>query len=200
MIERGHLIELIGTTGTGKTTFAKDLGRALGANVLLETADGNPHIADAHHGGEHSWANQIWFLRKYVERLDLATKLIKDGKIVIIDTGLPTYTLHTKLLIPERSNEFNGLAAGLTQHLVLPDLTLYLTDTTNFLMERLKTRNQKFDDATPDFIEQLTKLHNDWVARATTPVITIRSRDLEHKGLKSDIIKTIVLTLNYAKP
>ena len=46
MVERGRLIELIGTTITGKTTFAKELGDALGATVLLETAEGNPHMAD----------------------------------------------------------------------------------------------------------------------------------------------------------
>lgn len=195
MVEQGRLIELIGTTGSGKTTFSKELGYALGATVLLETTEGNPYITDAHHGGEHSWDNQVWFLQKYVERLSTATQLVKDGKIAIIDSGLPTYVLHSKLLIPDQSDRFNDLATRLTQHLALPDLTLHLTDTTDFLINRLKARHKPHDDADPDFVEKLTQLHNKWVAQTKLPVIPIRSRDLEHEELKADIIQTITLTL-----
>lgn len=195
MVERGRLIELIGTTGSGKTTFAKDLGPYLGATVFLETTEGNPYIGNSHKSGEHSWDNQVWFLKQYVERLSKATRLVKDGKIAIIDSGLPTYILHSKLLIPNRSDQFNDLAARLTQHLALPDLTLYLKDTTEFLMNRLKKRNKKYDDATPDFIDKLTELHDAWTTQTNLPVMTIRSRDLEHEGLKADIIRTIILNL-----
>lgn len=196
MIERGRLIEITGSTVTGKTTFAKELGHALGATVLLETAEGNPYMTDAHRAGKHSWDNQFWFLQKYVERLNEATKIVEDGKIAIIDSGLPTYVLHSKLILtPEQNGRYSDLAARLTLHLALPDLTLYLTDTTDFLMERLKKRNKDYDDATPDFINKLTEFHNAWATQTNLPVLTIRSRDLENEELKVDIIRTISLSL-----
>lgn len=196
MVEQGRLIEIIGSTGSGKTTFAEELGHALGATVLLETSKGNPYMADAHRADKHSWDNQFWFLQKYVERLNEATKLVEGGKIVIIDTGLPTYILHSKLILtPEQNIQYSDLAARLTQHLSLPDLTLHLKDTTDFLMDRLKKRHKDYDDATPDFIDQLTELHNAWTTQTNLPVMTIRSRDLENEKIKTDIITTIVLTI-----
>lgn len=196
MVERGRLIEIIGTTVTGKTTFAEELGRVLGATVLLETAEGNPYMAHAHHGGKLSWDNQVWFLQKYVERLSTATSLVKDGKIAIIDSGLPTYILHSKLILtPEQNVRYDDLAAQLTHDLAVPDLTLYLRDSTKFLMDRLKARHKPYDDASTKFVSDLTRLHDEWVATATTPVMPIRSRDLEHAGLKLDIMHTIVFTI-----
>ncbi len=194
--ERGRLIELIGPTCSGKTTFAKDLGVALGSVVLLETIEGNPHMADAHRKGERSWNNQVWFLKKYVERLTTATQLREDGKIAIIDSGLPTYLLHSKIILtPEQNTRYGELSADLIRHLSPPDLILYLKDTTDFLMERLKKRNLHCDDADHDFIEKFTRLHDEWVAQTRLPVVPIPSRDLEHEGLKREIFKIIALSV-----
>ncbi len=194
--EYGKLIELIGPTCGGKTTFAKDLGVALGATVFLETTEDNPYMADAHRSGEHSWNNQVWFLQQYVRRLSEATRLLEDGKIAIIDSGFPTYLLHsTIILTPDQNTRYGDLAARLTQHLAIPDLTLYLKDDKDFLMARLKRRNKGHDDADPDFVDTLTRLHNEWVAQTHLPVVSIHSRDLEHEGLKKDIIRTIALTI-----
>ena len=196
-LERGKLIELIGPTCGGKTTFATELGVNLGAVVLLETTEGNPHMADAHQKGDRSWDNQVWFLKQYVERLTQAAQLVKDGKIAVVDSGLTTYLLHSQLILtPDQNVRFRDSAARLVQHLPLPDLIIYLWDDTDFLMERLKKRNLPCDDTSAKFVADLTQLHDTWVAQTQTPVIPIRSRDLEYEGLKADIIRFIRMDIS----
>ncbi|MCX6791429.1 MAG: deoxynucleoside kinase [Candidatus Gottesmanbacteria bacterium] len=191
---KGSIIGIIGNLGSGKSTLAELLRVPLHAEVLLESVDNNPFIHDAHKSAGRVFQNQVWFLLQTVTRWEQATHLAQNGKIAIMDTFTPTNLLHSKVTLDADSFVlYKRLADRLTKHLPPPTLVIYLHDTLDFLMDRLRKRNLPIDDENAAYVEKMLVLHEDWVntAKFPAPILSIQSRKLENSASVEVYIRQI---------
>lgn len=190
---KGAIIGIIGTVGSGKSTFAEALRIPLGAHVLTETADDNPFIGDAHRTKGRVFQNQVWFLLQTVARWEQAARLAQKGAVAIMDTFSPTNLLHSKITLDADSRIlYATLTDTLTRQLPPPTLIIYLHDSLDFLMDRLHRRNLPFDDQDKTYVKKMLVLHEEWFRTATPlpPILSIRSRELESaQAMDSYILK-----------
>jgi len=191
---KGAIIGIIGTVGSGKSTFAEALRRPLGAQVLPETADNNPFIRDAHGTRGRVFQNQVWFLLQTVARWEKAARLAHQGTVAIMDTFSPTNLLHSKITLDADSRRlYEALTDTLTRQLPPPTLVIYLHDSLHFLMGRLHRRNLPFDDQNTPYVKKMLALHEEWFKTAAPlpPILSIRSRELESQKAMDSYIRKI---------
>lgn len=195
-IERsGAIIALVGTIGTGKSTFADQLGTELNGVIFKETIEGNPFMKDAHKMGAQTFQNQVWFLLQTVERWQKATEIAAQGSVAIMDTYTPTNLIHSQITLDNDSFVlYKHLAGHLTAHLPSPTAIVYLSDSVDFLMDRLHNkRHLAVDDEDEPYVTRMLGFYEDWANTIIipSPMIRIRSRDLEDRQLATAYINEI---------
>lgn len=185
--QTGAIIALLGTAGSGKSTFAEHLGAALHAIVLKEKTGGNPFQSSAHTSTGKSFENQVWFLLQSVDRWTEAIHIRKQGNIAIMDTFIPFNDFHSKLAFDHHSYAlYEHLSQRLSAHLAQPNLIVYLFDTVDYLMKRLRRRNTIYDkNVIPEYLHKLQNLHNAWISSNLLPTVRIRSRELENSDVEA---------------
>ena len=191
---KGSIIGIIGTIGSGKSTFAEALRVPLHAEVLPETAVNNPFIGDAQRAEGRVFQNQAWFLLQTVARWEQAARLAQNGKVAIMDTFTPTNLLHSKITLDADSFVlYKRLTATLVKHLPPPNLVIYLHDSLDFLMDRLHKRNLPIDDEDAAYVEKMLVLHENWVntAQFPAPILSIQSRELESPHAVTKYVRKI---------
>jgi deoxyguanosine kinase len=199
---KGAIIGIIGNLGSGKSTFAEMLRTPLHAEVLPESTDNNPFIGDAHGTTKRVFQNQVWFLLQTVTRWEQAAHLAQKGNIAVMDTFSPTNLLHSKITLDADSFIlYETLTDTLTRHLPPPDLVIYLHDTLDFLMDRLRKRNLPIDDEDAAYVGKMLVLHEDWIntAKFPAPILSIRSRELESSASVKVYIRQIQQLLSREK-
>lgn len=191
---KGAIIGIIGPIGSGKSTFAERLRAPLHAEVLSETTDNNPFIHDAHGTTGRVFQNQVWFLLQTVTRWGYAARLAQKGAVVIMDTFTPTNLLHSKITLDADSFVlYEALTDTLTHHLPPPTIVIYLHDTMDFLMDRIRKRNLPIDDEDAAYVGKMLVLHENWVntAKFPAPILSIQSRELESPSAVTKYIRKI---------
>lgn len=199
---KGALIGIIGTIGSGKSTFAETLRAPLRAEIFTESVDNNPFIHDAHGNTGRVFQNQVYFLLQTVTRWEQAARLAQNGRIAVMDTFSPTNLLHSKITLDADSFIlYEALTNKLTRHLPPPNLIIYLHDTVDFLMNRLHKRNLPIDDETPAYVGKMLVLHEDWIhtAKYSTPILSIQSRKLENPAAVKKYVQQIQQLLSREK-
>jgi deoxyguanosine kinase len=184
------IVALLGTTNSGKSTFAERLGAELNGVVLKETTEGNLFMADAHNPAGRIFQNQAWFLLQSSVRWEKAAQLATEGKLAIMDTFVPKNLIHSKLTLDSDSYTlYERLADRLTAHLPLPNVVVYLFDSPDFILGRLKARGKFYDASVQiDHIERMNTLHELWISEAQLPTVRIRSRSLEDPAKQKQYI------------
>ncbi len=191
----GGIIALVGAIGSGKSTFADRLETELNAVVFKETIEGNPFMRDAHKAGALTFQNQVWFLLQSVERWQKAVEIAEGATVAIMDTYTPTNLIHSKITLDEDSFIlYERLADRLTAHLPPPTVTVYLSDSIDFLMDRLHNKRRlAVDDEDEPYVARMLALYAEWAKTIITssPMLRIRSRDLEDASRASKYIQEI---------
>ncbi|MDP1722235.1 MAG: deoxynucleoside kinase [Candidatus Gottesmanbacteria bacterium] len=189
----GAIIALLGTAGSGKSTFADHLGTALHATVYKEKTDGNPFQSSAHTSTGKIFENQVWFLLQSVHRWTEAIHIVKNGNIAIMDTYVPFNDFHSKLAFDHHSYAlYEQLSQRLSTHMTQPNLVVYLFDTVDYLMDRLRRRNTAYDkNVNPEYLHKLQTLHDAWISSNLLPILRIRSRELENSDVEATHIADI---------
>jgi len=188
----GAVIAILGSTGTGKTTFADHLTSSLHGQVFKESIVGNPFMTGAHHKSQTSFQNQLWFLLQAVDRWEQAIRVKSKNGIAVLDTYIPTVWLHSKLILDAPSIELlDRISLILTSHLPDPDILVYLFDDPEYIYHRLLHRHLPCDDVTVDYIHALTKEHESFLSTVHIPIIRIQSRILEDPAKETYFIKEI---------
>lgn len=191
----GAIIALVGAIGSGKSTFADRLGSELNGVVFKETIEGNPFMQDAHKAGALTFQNQVWFLLQSVERWQKAAEIAEGATVAIMDTYTPTNLIHSQITLDGDSFVlYERLADQLTAHLPPPTVTVYLSDSVDFLMNRLHNkRHLAVDDEDELYVTRMLDVYDEWAKTTITPspMIRIRSRDLEDASRASEYIQEI---------
>lgn len=180
-------VAVAGNIGVGKSTLVTMLCRRLSWQPFYEPEGENPYLADFYQD-MRAWSfhSQIFFLtrrlRLHRQLLDHPTSAIQD-RSVYEDAEVFARNLYRQGLINERDyGSYRDLYQVLVDFLPPPDLVVYLRASVPTLMERIQSRGRAYErQITPDYLEQLNQLYEDWIAHfSLCPVLTVPADQLNY--------------------
>lgn len=180
-------VAVAGNIGVGKSTLVEMLGGQLGWEPFYEPVTENPYLADFYRDmpawGFHS---QIFFLS---HRLQIHHQLVQYSGSVIQDRSVYedaevfARNLFLQGHLSSRDFEtYQTLYHTLTEFLPPPDLVIYLRASVPTLLQRIAQRDRDYERTiSPDYLQQLNGLYEDWIRRFTLcPVLTVPADDLDY--------------------
>lgn len=181
-----HFVTLAGNIGAGKTSLTAALARQWGWDALFEPVVENPYLADFYQDmrrwGFHS---QTFFLSRrlndYRGLLERPGSVIQD-RSVYEDAEIFAYNLHRQGYINERDwQTYYGLYSAVASLLPPPSLVVYLRASAPALLQRIHRRGRDIERSiSPDYLEQLNTLYEEWISRFDAcPTLIIDTDDVD---------------------
>jgi deoxyadenosine/deoxycytidine kinase len=143
----GGYIAVEGPIGVGKTTLTNMLGDYFKGRVVMELAEDNPFLPDFYKTRDRfAFHTQIFFLMsRYRQQEEFATYDL-FSETVISDYLFAKDRIFARINLSERELAlYNRVASALEQNIVWPDIVIYLTASTDVLLERIRKRNRSFE-------------------------------------------------------
>jgi deoxyguanosine kinase len=176
-----QVISIAGTIGVGKTTLVKNLGEKLNCATVFEPYDKNPFLPQVYAGkNELALDSQLYFLTARASQLNPDT--LPCGKIILTDYIFQQEEIYAaKLLDPEQLKLYMQVYPSFALAVAKPVLVIYLTDSAQKCLERIKSRNRPYEQTMKQsYLESLIndydKLFENW---KTSPVIRISKSDFD---------------------
>lgn len=180
-------VAVAGNIGVGKSTLVSLLCNRLGWQPFFEPVGENPYLADFYRDMRlWSFQSQIFFLtrrlRSHRQLLDHPTSAIQD-RCVYEDAEVFAQNLFLQGLMDERDYlSYHELYRVLSDFLPPPDLVVYLRASVSTLVDRISRRGRDYERTiTPDYLGQLNKLYEDWIANfSLCPVLIAPADQLDY--------------------
>ncbi len=141
------LIVVEGCVGAGKTTLAKGLALCRGSNVLLEDFESNPFLREFYANPvETALEAEFAFLLVHFHQLKSRGEFVRSAEL-ITDFHLEKDLLYADLNLGDGRvrrvfGELYDICLELAPH---PDLTIFLSASTELLLGRIQLRNRDFE-------------------------------------------------------
>jgi deoxyguanosine kinase len=176
---RGFHTAFEGPVGAGKTTYARALAEATGAELVLEEFDANPFLMDFYQDpGEYALQAQFTFAMLHFTQMRRVRRLTAAGKDVVSDFTFDKVWLYSSLVLTDSEM---ALLTPVLEHLrarmTLPDLTVFLDASVDSLLGRIASRGRSFESEMPRayLARMRSVLHGFYVDRAAGPVEVVDS-------------------------
>ncbi len=188
-------IAIEGPIGVGKTTLARLLGEALGAELLLEVFEENPFLkafyADR---ARYAFQTQIFFLlSRYRQQQGIVAEALARGPLVS-DYLFAKDRIFARLnLSGDELAVYEQLYAALSERVRTPDLVVYLRARADVLLQRIAYRDRSYERAiSRDYIEGLRRAYDDFFASYTeAPLLMIDTDDVDVVARAADRAEVI---------
>jgi len=186
-----RFIAVEGPIGVGKTTVARRLARMLGADLLLEEADGNPFL-DRFYVGREGTAlpTQLFFLFQRVEQLQaLRQQQEASAGIHVADWMLAKDPLFAELnLSPPEFALYQQVYRYAVQAPIEPDLVIYLQAPVPVLRQRIAERGKRSEQSIRgDYLERVAaayvRFFHDYAA---APLLIVNAEDVDFARSDAD--------------
>jgi deoxyguanosine kinase len=178
------LISIAGVIGVGKTTLAERLASLLDCTLLLEPYDKNPFMPEVYAGKtDLALDSQLFFLTHRLEQL--AADALRNQKTYITDYIFDKELIYAKRQLNDTQLElYNKIYNSLSSKVTAPVLAIYLTDTVQSCLDRIHSRNRRYEQAIElTFLDALNsdyqRLFSEW---KTSPVIRIDASQLDYEN------------------
>jgi deoxyguanosine kinase len=183
-----------GVIGVGKTSLARLLQSAFGAEVLLEVFEENPFLSDFYGDrARYAFQTQIFFLLSRYHQQRAVPELLERGSL-IADYTFAKDALFARInLSGEDLTLYRRLHDALAEKIPRPDLTVYLRAPTGVLMERIARRGRAYERLMdPAYIAELGAAYDDFFAAAQAdgghaPVLVIETERLDFVNRTEDL-------------
>jgi deoxyguanosine kinase len=179
-----------GPIGAGKTTLARKMAEALGAQTLLELPEENPFLEKFYRdAGRYALPTQMFFLFQRLNQLrDLAQPDLFDARIVS-DFLLDKDPIFARLTL---GDDELALYQQLYEHLhpqaPLPDLVIYLQAEPQTLIDRIRKRGVPMEAGISEtymhrLCESYSRIFYDYDA---APLLIVNTENLNPVGNEED--------------
>ncbi len=140
-------IALEGAIGVGKTTLARILAEALGAERLLEVFEENPFLSDFYADRErYAFQTQIFFLlSRYRQQHRVIADSLRRGPLVSDYLFAKDWLFAHLNLAGDELAMYERVHAILGEQIPTPTLVIYLRASTNTLMQRIAFRDRSYE-------------------------------------------------------
>lgn len=142
MLDKARYIVVEGPIGAGKTSLAKRLADAVGANPILEQPEANPFLARYYNERERwALATQLSFLFQRTQLLDTVHAELQTGKRIVSDFLRDKDPIFAGLALQADEDAlYQSVYARVRPDTPVPDLVIYLQARPETLMERVRKR------------------------------------------------------------
>ncbi|CUS78353.1 hypothetical protein JGI7_02323 [Candidatus Kryptonium thompsonii] len=191
-------VAVAGNIGSGKSSLTKLLSEYFGWKAYYESVDDNPYLDDFYKDMRRwSFNLQIYFLSKrfkdHMEIVNLPYSVIQDRSIYE-DAEIFARNLYEMGNMDERDyRNYVELFNIMTSFLKPPDLIIYLRANVDTLVKQIKLRGRTFEQNIPrEYLEQLNKHYEDWVARYNLGrMLILETDEIDFVNDKNDFGKVV---------
>lgn len=140
-------VAIEGAIGVGKTTLARILGEALGADLLLEVFEENPFLSDFYADrARYAFQTQVFFLlSRYRQQHSVIANTLARGPLVSDYLFAKDWLFAHLNLTGDELAMYERVHAILGEQIPEPALVVYLRASTDTLMERIAYRDRSYE-------------------------------------------------------
>jgi len=189
-------IAIAGNIGAGKSTLTQMLADAFQWQPFLEGHTENPYLVDFYRDmSRWSFHSQLYFMGKrlaYHRQLTGYPGSVVQDRTIYEDAEIFARNLYRQGRMSERDwDTYQSLYTAISAFLPHPHLVIYLRANTDTLLRQIAKRGRDYEqDISPDYIDGLNILYEDWVARwDISPVVTIEMDALDFQHRPNDFIR-----------
>ncbi len=182
------LIAVSGIIGVGKTTLAGQLSRILNAPLICEEYGQNPFLPRQLAGDqEAALASELFFLMSRAKQL--ASAAIHASPTVVCDYIFNKNRIFAQINLNEyQMGIYTELERQVESQIARPDLVVYLHDSTENCLERIRRRGRDYERSiTKSWLDRLNRayeeLFRDWFS---CPILKINCLDYDVRN-ESDV-------------
>jgi len=170
------LIAIEGCLGAGKTTVAKGLASLRGSTPLLEDFEVNPFLRDFYDDPVgNAVETEFAFLMLHFHQLKGISQTLASSE-VIADFHLGKDVLYAELNLgdPRFTRLFGELYQLCSERVPAPDLLVFLSASTERIVERIRSRNRNFELAIdPEYYGVVNAAYEDLFLQYSGPKVRI---------------------------
>jgi deoxyguanosine kinase len=183
-------IAIEGVIGVGKTSLARLLQPAFGAEVLLEVFEENPFLSDFYADrARYAFQTQMFFLLSRYHQQRVAPTLLEHGPL-IADYTFAKDALFARInLRGDELQLYHRLHDALAEKIPQPDLIVYLRAPTDVLMQRIAQRGRLYErQMERAYLDQLNSAYDDFFAdHHRASALTIEAEPLDFVSNPDDL-------------
>lgn len=177
-------IAIEGVIGVGKTTLARLLQPSFeDSELLLEVFEENPFLSDFYGDRErYAFQTQIFFLlSRYRQQNSTVPSILEKGKVLISDYTFAKDALFARInLEGDELTMYHRVHEALAEKIPAPDLTVYLSASTDTLMTRIAQRDRFYErNMERSYIAELVAAYDDFFASTKSHAMIIDSNSLD---------------------
>ncbi len=195
-------IAIEGPIGVGKTSLAKLLSMELDTQTILESSEENPFLSEFYADRKRmAFQTQIFFLlSRYNQQQELFQQDLFN-KTTIIDYIFARDRIFAHLNLD--NNElalYEQIYSLLHERIPKPDLVIYLSASTDTLLERIESRGRDFEkNISMEYLEEINQAFNRFFFHySDTPLLVINTSEIDFVKNPVDL-KDLVKQIRYMK-
>ncbi len=191
-LDRMRFIAVEGPIGSGKTTLARRIAAALGAQTILERPEENPFLVRFYQDMERfALPTQLFFLFQRARQLEPIAQGDLFEKTLVSDFLLEKDLLFARLTLSnDELSLYERVYESLRPQAPVPDLVICLHAPTGILMDRIKKRGIGHESSiSEEYIARLAEGYTRFFHHySVAPLLTVHSDTLNFVDRDDDVI------------
>lgn len=187
-VNKNHIV-IEGPIGVGKSSLCRRMLAECGGSLFLEKPVENPYLERFYRApGQYSLQTQLFFLLQRVEQM---TELRRDfdckGQPIFADFMIEKDPIFAELTLNEEDLAlYRQVYSSLKVEKTKPDIVVYLQAPVKVLQQRIKLRNNRFEQKIADsYLEKLSNAYTEYFHRYNDAALLIVNA-AEFNPLKND--------------
>jgi deoxyguanosine kinase len=185
-----HYIVIEGPLGVGKTSLAVMLAEKLSGQPLVEDVEENPFLVQFYENPKkYAFQTQIFFLLRRYNLASTMSQIDLFSRVTVSDFLFDKDRVFARSNLDE--NEYwlyEQLFGILKKRIPPPDLVIFLQAKTEVLMERIKTRNRKYEKSIGyRYLEKVNQAFNEFFFHYTdSPLLVVNASEIDFVHVPED--------------
>ncbi|MFN3202462.1 MAG: deoxynucleoside kinase [Bradymonadia bacterium] len=182
--DRPLYIAVEGPIGVGKTTLVHKLSERLDGRVVLENFEENPFLAQFYDDRDrYAFQTQLFFLMSRFKQQEALAQAELFTPNTVADYHLLKDRIFARLTLSSHELMlYERVYAALEQHIIQPDVLIYLHAPIDVLLGRIKKRGREFEaDFDAGYLTELSAMYQHHFAHYDrSPLLSLDTADLDY--------------------